>query len=311
MREIRQALRRLLNTPGFTIAAILTLTIAIGATASVFSVVDGVLLKAFPYRDLDRVLTIGQTSPQIRHLGLDAVVSASDYLEWAAQNRSFISLAASTDREFTVTRTHEAERVTGLVVTPSYFPVLGITPALGRSLAQDSAGPAEVMISYGYWQERFGGAHSVLGQSIVLNDSLYTIVGVMPAGAAGPDELWMRLGFRGADQINRHWFYLSVYGRLGPSATPQGAQAEMETIQERLAQAYPDAEKDRSVVTHPLLDELVGKVRPALVMLLAAAACVLLIGVANLANLFMVRCLAREGGDWLCARRLAQHSHAW
>ena len=294
MRELQHAVRRLRESPMFAIAAILTMTIAIGATASVFGLVDGVLLRSFPYRELDRVLTVGKDRPQSLHLGVgDAVVSAPNYLDWRTQNRAFASLAAAKGKTFTVTGTHEAELVEGLVVTPTYFPVLGITPVLGRPFDPDSAGPAEVMISYGYWQRQFGGTPSVLGQSLVLNDSLYTIVGVMPAGVPGDVQMWTRLSFTGADQINRGWRNLNIYGRLKPGVTQAGAQADVETIQARLAQTYP-VEKGWSVQTRPLLDELVGEVRPALVMLLAAAACVLLIGAANLANLFLVRCLARE-----------------
>ena len=293
MRELQHAVRRLRESPMFTIAAILTMAIAIGATASVFGLVDGVLLKAFPYRAPDRVLTIGKNRPRTRALGLGGVASAANYLDWRAQSRAFTSLAAAKDAAFTVTGTHEAERVSGLVVTPNYFPALGITPVLGRPFAPDSAGPAEVVISYGYWQGRFGGTPSVLGQSLVLNDSLYTIVGVMPAGVPGDVELWTRLSFTGADEINRGWSWLRVYGRLKPGVTRGGAQADLETIQHRVALTYP-VEKSWSVETRPFLDELVGEVRPALVMLLAAAACVLLIGATNLANLFLVRCLARE-----------------
>jgi len=158
MRELQHAVRRLRKSPTFAIAAILTMTIAIGATASVFRLVDGVLLRSFPYRELDRVLTIGKDRPQFLHVGHgDAVASAPNYLDWRMQSRTFTSLAAARDRAFTVTGTHKAERVEGLAVTPNYFPVLGITPVLGRPVASDSAGPAEVVISYGYWQRRFGG----------------------------------------------------------------------------------------------------------------------------------------------------------
>jgi putative ABC transport system permease protein len=293
--EIGRAVRRLRQSLLFTTAAMLTLTIAIGATASVFGLVDGVLLKAFPYRDPDRVLTIGETMAQGQRLGFPPVTSPANYLDWRTQVRTFSSLTATRPHQFAATGTQEPERLSGLLVTPSYFAVLGITPVLGRPLAVDSAGPAEVVISYDYWQTRFGGMPTALGQSLALNDSPYTVVGVMPAGLAGDVELWTRLSFTGADQTNRRMRTLWVYGRLKPGATADGAQREMTTIGERLGHAYPDVDKKWSVVTHPLLDQLVGQVRPALVALLVAAGCVLLIGAANLANLFLVRCAAREG----------------
>jgi putative ABC transport system permease protein len=292
VRELQYAVRRLLGSPGFTIAAVLTLAIAIGATASVFSVVDGVLLKAFPYRDPDRVLTIWESN-----VGMNvprAGVSAADYLDLRAQDSAFTALAAASERQFTVTGQHEPERVTGFAVTPNYFPVLGITPVLGRPLSPDSGGPAEVLIGYGFWQRRFGGSRSVIGQTLTVDDHSYTIVGVTPAGLPGPNDLWVRLSFTAADQINRGDKDYVVAGRLKPGVTAGGALRELETIARRLGETYPQTNKGWSVRTVPLLTIWVGEVKPALIMLLSAAGCVLLIGAANLANLFLVRCLARE-----------------
>jgi putative ABC transport system permease protein len=292
IREIQYALRRLRGSPAFTIAATLTLAIAIGATASVFGVVDGVLLKAFPYRDPDRVMTIWEGNPGL-HVP-KFTVSPADYLDFRAQTHAFATVAASENADAVVTGEHESERVWRLIVTPSYFPTLGITPALGRTLASDSGGDAEVVVGYGYWQRRFGGAPTALGQTLTLDDKPYTVVGVMPAGLPGDAELWTRLSLDGAEQIDRESHYLSVYGRLKPGMTPEAGRQDLETIAQRLAQTFPKSNTNWSVVTVPLLDQLVGAVRPALVTLLAAAGCVLLIGAANLANLFLVRCLARE-----------------
>jgi putative ABC transport system permease protein len=292
MRELHYALRRLRGSPGFTIAATLTMAIAIGATASVFGVVDGVLLKAFPYRDPDRVSTIWEGNAEL-HVP-KFTVSPADFLDFRAQNRAYTALAASVNSDAIVTGSHESEHLTALAVTPSYFPVLGITPVLGRPLSPDSGETPQVVIGYGYWQRRFGGAPSVIGQPITLDDQPYTIVGVMPAGLPGTAELWMRLNIQGAELVNRETHYLHVYGRLKPGVTPEGGQRELETIARRLAQTFPKTNENWSVLTTPLLDQLVGEVRPALVMLLSAAACVLLIGAANLANLFLVRYLARQ-----------------
>ncbi|HTA75142.1 MAG TPA: ABC transporter permease [Gemmatimonadaceae bacterium] len=289
--SLRHVLRRLRGSPAFTIAATLTLAIAIGATASVFSVVDGVLLKPFPYRDADRVLTIWESNPTV---GLPQFpLAAQNYLDYRDQNTAFSTLAAWMGASFTVTGSQQPERVTGARVTPSYFPTLGVSPVLGRFLAPDSSGPDEVVIGYGYWQRRFGGAPSALGHTLVLDDHPYTIVGVMPPGLPGDIELWERLSLRG-DQINRGSHYLGVYGRLKRGVTPEAGRRELEVIAARLAKAYPGTNQGWFALTIPLQEQLLGKVRPALVALLAAAACVLLIGAANLANLFLVRYLARE-----------------
>ena len=302
MREIRYAFRRLRSSPMFTIAATLTLAIAIGATASVFDVVDGVLLKSFPYRDPDRVLAIWQSNAE-RHQ-LQVGMAPANYFDFQAQNKAFTALAAlGNEFPFMVTRAHDAESVSGVAVTPSYFAVLGITPVLGRPLAADSNGPPEVMISYGYWQRRFGGAPSVIGQTLILDNPSdpsptprhrYTIVGVMPPGLPGAADLWTRTIFDPDNANMRDVHYLLIYGRLRPGISAERGQSDLETIAGRLAVAYPQANGHWSVRTVSLVDQLLGPVRPALVMLLSAAACVLLIGAANLANLFLVRCLARQ-----------------
>lgn len=301
--DVRLALRRLRGSPMFTIAATLTLAIAIGATASVFGVVDAVLLKAFPYRATDRILTIWESNRD-QHQS-QVTVATGNYLDWAAQNRSFTGLAATCcdGLWFTVTRPQEAEHVNALAVTANYFSVLGITPILGRPLAPDTSGPSEVVLSYGYWQRRYGGQPSALGQHLTLDNAndarptprhTYTIVGVMPPGLPGNTEMWTLIFFEPRELTMHDIRYLDVYGRLRPGITAAGAQRELETIAQRLAVAYPKTNEHWSVSTTSLLDQLVGPVRPALLLLLAAAGCVLLVGTANLANLFLVRCLARE-----------------
>jgi putative ABC transport system permease protein len=161
-------------------------------------------------------------------------------------------------------------------------------------LAPDSGGPPEVDLGYGYWQRRFGGSPAVLGQRLTLNDTVYTIVGVMPKGIPDKVDLWTRLSFTAQQAAKRDSHFLSVIGRLLPGVSPEAGAVDLRTIAQRLAVAYPAADENWTIVTVPLIDQVVGKVRPALVMLLSAAACVLLIGAANLANLFLVRSLARQ-----------------
>ena len=255
MQEIVYALRRLHSSPIFTIAATLTLAIAIGATALVFNLVDGVRLKAFPDRNPDHLLLING-SPE-RQLPVFPVAPAN-YLDWRAQSRVFTGLAAASLQQFTVTGKQEPQRVNGLTVTPNYFSVIGVTPVLGRTLAPDSGGPAEVVIGYGYWQRRFGGAPSAVGQSLTLNDSLYTIVGVMPAGLLEPGA-WTRLSFQGSQVTDRGSRYLGVFGRLKPGVTPEGARQAMKVIARRLAVAYPKTNENWTVRTILLVDQLTEK----------------------------------------------------
>ncbi len=302
--EFRFALRRLRGSPAFTIAATLTLAVAIGATASVFSVVDGVLLKAFPYRDPDRVRVLWESNAT-EHTPRAGVATAN-FFDWQARSHAFSSIAVAccgTALRLTVAGDQEADRVVGLAVTPNYFTTLGIAPILGRTLAPDTSGPAEVMIGYGYWQRRFGGSPSALGQTLTIdnpNDArptrqhVYTVVGVMPRGLPGPVEMWTRIFFEPIEATDRVDHYLDTYARLAPGVTAAGGETELKTIADQLAAAYPKSNAHWSVTSGSLVDNLVGPVRPMLVMLLAAAGCVLLVGAANLANLFLVRCLARE-----------------
>ncbi|MGH2882182.1 MAG: ABC transporter permease, partial [Solirubrobacteraceae bacterium] len=292
LREWQYAVRRLRGSPMFTIAASVTLAIAIGATASVFGLVDGVLLKAFPFRDPGRVLTLWSSNPG-EHLP-QWTVDPPDYLDWRSQNRSFTELAALESKPFTITGRNGADRVGGAAATPNFFSVLGITPRLGRVLAVDSGGPAEVALSYGYWEQHYGGSRSVLGQTLILDDHPYTIVGVMPPGIPYPVDVWTRLSFSAQQELHQGDHEAMVFGRLKSGVTRDQAQRDMALIAQRLAQKYPETDKGWSVVTVPVLDQMVGGVRPALLILLVAAACVLVIGAANLANLFLVRCLARE-----------------
>ena len=189
--DLRIALSRLRLTPAFTIAATLTLSIAIGATASVFSVVDGVVLRAFPLREPDRLVTILESN-EFHHLPRFAV-SPMNFVDWQAQNHSFTALAASKSGHVTVTGTGDPERASTLAVTGAFFEVLGTAPILGRALAADSGGSPEAVISHEYWKRRFGGATSVIGQTMILDNVAHTIVGVLPAGAPGSFDLWTQL----------------------------------------------------------------------------------------------------------------------
>ncbi len=291
-RSVAFAVRRLRNSPLFTIGATLTLAIAIGATASVFGVVNGVLLKALPYREPQRVLTIWESHPDPEQRQMR--FSPLDFIDYRSQSHSFAAVGAGGFAEGTVTGTGDPERVAVAAVTPNYFSVLGLAPVAGRTLSVDSTGPDEVVIGYGYWQRHFGGARSAMGRTLTVQGVPFVIVGVLPPGLPGPTQLWFRLSLQSDDLIHRDWHSLYVFGRLAPGITAEAAQHETETIARRLAHTYPATNEDWSMFAVPLVDELVGQVRPALIMVLAAAGCVLLIGATNLANLFLVRLLGRQ-----------------
>ena len=270
MREIAYAIRRLRGSPMFTIAATLTLAIAIGATASVFGVVDGVLLKAFPFRDPGCVLTLWETNPAVHQPR--ATVAPANYFEWEAQNHSFSAITATCcdGLWMTVTRPQDAERVNGLAVTANYFQVLGITPIVGRPLALDTSGPHEVILSYGYWQRRYGGSRSALGQRLTLDNAndarplprhSYTIVGVMPPGLPGRVDMWTLIFFEPGEEILRDVRYLDVIGRLKPGVTPAGAQRELENHLQRLAVAYPKTNENLDSPDDPARGPTDGRVQ--------------------------------------------------
>ncbi|HEY2855444.1 MAG TPA: ABC transporter permease, partial [Gemmatimonadaceae bacterium] len=292
MRELEYAVRRLRNSPTFTAAVLLVLAILIGATASVFALVDGVVFKPFDVNDPSRLLVVWESS-SARHMPQFAV-AAANYLDWEKQNTTFTDLAAVAYEHYTLrTREGSPERVIGAAVTPNYFRMLGLRPIVGRIPSSDSDA-TEILISDGYWRRSFGGSPAVIGQVVDLDDNPKTIVGVVPPGASLIYDVYNTLQFTPAERADRDRHYLAVIGRVRAGVTPTAAQQNLATIAARLSTAFPTTNRDWSVQVVPLLDQIVGKVRPALVLLLVAGLCVLLVGAANLTNLFLVRGDARS-----------------
>jgi putative ABC transport system permease protein len=302
--DVRYGLRILLKQPTFTLVAVLTLALGIGANTAIFSVVNGVLLHPLPYGEPDRLVvvwgTVGDNS--------SAPSSAADFLDWRRQNRVFDGLAALFPAALTLTGADEPERLRGLQVTPNFFEVLGVEPSLGSGFTLDteSVGEAAVLLSHEFWQRRFGGRPSVINETLALDGKIYSIAGVMPAGfqfATEEADVWVRpprdmpvppidlpdeldvLTFRGL-----HW--LHVIGRLSPGATVEEAQAAMDVISRRLAGEYED-DAGRGARVVRLQDQVVGDVRPALLVLLGAVGFVLLIACGNVANLLLARATGR------------------
>ena len=288
LRDTRYAIRQLIRTPGFTIVAVLTLALGIGATSAIFSVVNGVLLRPLPYPNPDSLVRVHEV---LQKFGRFSVAPAT-FLDWRQQNSVFEHLAAVNTTGATLVGSNGAERIAGGLVSWDLFDLLQVTPALGRTFRADEDAPgkdAVIVLSHGMWQRRFGGDPTILGRSITLSGVPATVIGVMPAGFAfmSDVEYWRPLAL--APNPSRGGHFLAVVGRMKPGITVAQAGAEMKTISERLAVQYPEFSANESAEVIGLHENAVAGVRPALLTLLAAVAVVILIACANVANLLLVR----------------------
>ncbi len=308
LQDIRHGLRMLLKRPGFTFAAVVCLAIGIGANTTIFSVVNAVLLRSLPYQDADRLVVIWETNSQqigaFMNLRNRNLVSPANYQDWNEQNQSFEGMAGARFLSFNLVGGERPERIPGAIVTANLFSVLGMTPFLGRSFLPEDTQPGRgrvVILSQGLWQRRFGSDPNIIGQSLVLNTESFSIIGVMPAGFQYPEgaELWAlaRQGAPdppGATTISRANHYMLVVARLKPGIPLRQAQSEMDTIAARLRQQYPDTNNGMGARVVSMRDELVGDIRPTLMILLGVVAFVLLIACANVANLLLARAISRQ-----------------
>ena len=293
--DVRYAVRQLLKNPGFTAVAALTLALGVGATTAIFSVVNGVLLRPLPYADPDALVRVHEVLPQYGRFS----VAPATFLDWRAQNQVFERTAAYGSSSATFADTDTPERITGAVVSWDMFELLGVAPAEGGGFTADQdlpGAPGVMVIAHGLWVDRFAADPGVIGRSIPVNGQPVTIVGVMPEGFYFPTravEFWRPLPIDPAS-ASRGGHFLGVVARLRPDAGLDQAQVEMQGISERLAREYPESSAGESAEVVPLLDQVVGTVRPALLTLLAAVGVVVLIACANVANLLLVRASARE-----------------
>ncbi len=304
--DIRYCSRILRKSPGFTATAILTLALGIGATTSIFSVVDAVTLKPLPFPTASRLVRILSVIAATGHGG---IASYPDFVDWRAEAQDFDGMAVFHTDDFTLIGPQGPQRLEGAVVSAQLFSVLGITPSLGRSFlpAEDQPGATNgtdpIILSYRLWESQFGSDSSALGRTIELGDHLFTIVGVMPQAfqfpiQAEPVQLWTTIavdarGGSNAVTANRGAHYLDVIALLKPGVPLRRAQAEMVIITERLNRQHPEV-KARTVQIVPELQGLAGPLRAPLFLLLAAVGCVLLIVCANVANLLLARAAGRH-----------------
>ena len=299
------AIRMMRNNPGFTAIAILTLALGIGANTSIFSVVHAVLLRSLPYPQSNQLIFIRQ---QEKKLGIeDLSFSVKEIEDYRAQNRTLSGLVEYHGMSFTLFGHGDPERVRTGVVSANYFDLFGVKPLLGRTFLPDDdkiGAPPVLMLSYEYWKNIFGSDPEIVGKTFELNDKVHTVVGVLPPVPQYPDEndVYMPTSacpFRSSKMHleNRDMRMMEVFGRLKPGVTVAQANADVSTIAARLKAAYPKSYPDNvgfAASTSPLQEELTSKARPTLLLLLSAAAFVLLIACANVANLTLSRMAKRE-----------------
>jgi predicted permease len=294
--DLRYGARMLLKNPGFSAVVVLTLSLGIGANAALFSVVNGVLLNPLPYPQPEQLVALNQRAPN----GATGSIPYLNFRDWQKENQTFVALAVSRSSSFALVGAGEAERAAGRRCTANLFSVLGVKPVLGRDFApgedEPGVGPV-VIISAELWQRRFGAAPDVPGKSLTVDDRNYTIVGVLPASFTlyrGADVYipmgqWDNSGL----QNRSAGLALQGIGRLKPGVTLAQAQADLDGMMRRLAEAYPEANRGMGAAVVPLKERLVGDVGPSLWLLLGAVGFVLLIACVNVSNLLLARATGR------------------
>jgi putative ABC transport system permease protein len=293
-------MRGLVKRPAFTIIALLTLALGIGANTAIFSVVNAVLLRPLPFRDPEQVVMVWEDA-SFAGFPLNTPAPAN-YVDWKNQNQSFADMAASAEQSFNLTGDGDPERVTAYAVTHNFFPLFGVQPLIGRGFLPEEDRPGSnkvVVLSYSLWQSRYGGDAHVLNRDIQLNGEKHTVVGVMPASFQFLDSevrMWVPLALDQEDMANRGGHYLNVAARLKPGVVVTQAQADMNAIMRRIATDHPDDTFDGKLgaVVLPMRDQVVGAARGSLVVLVVAVAFVLLIACANVAGLLLARAVGRR-----------------
>jgi len=308
--DLRFGIRQMAKAPGFAIAIILTIALGIGATTSIFSLVNAVLLRPLPFSDPDRLVAAGPVDDRRPDEASSVgVMSYPDFFDWRAKNHSFSSFAESRDSTFTLTGAGEPRHLDGMVVSADFFKALGVEPMLGRGTVMDDEKPEThvVVLSHQLWSSVFGSDPAIVGRAITLDDKSYDVIGVMPSGFEFPiqtpaPQLWTSLGDDAYDPTGgqpitaqRGLHMLSVVGRLRPDVSRQQATADLSVIARNLAAQYPDDNSHRvSAKVIPQIEALVGDTRPALRMLFAAVVLMLLVACANVAGLLLARASRRR-----------------
>ena len=302
VKDVVYGFRMLRKNPGLTIAAILTLSIGIGANTVIFSVVNAILLRPLTYENPERLVMIWEKIPKFNvHEGR---VSYPDFLDWKRQSQSTQNIAIFSSWGFALTGVGEPEHLRGAVVSADFFPLLKMKPELGRTFLseEDQPGAATtIVLSYNLWQQRFGGNPNIIGQTVTLNDKGYAVIGVMPSDfeflPLKNAAVWAPIGVvAGKDLIENRGYRVNnqVIARLKDGVTPQQAQAEMVSIARRLEEQYPETNAGVSASVIGLHEQIVGNIRTVLLIIFAAVTSVLLIACVNIANLLLARSAVRK-----------------
>src|SRR3989441_2804491 len=296
MNDLKFALRQLRKNPGFTAVAVLTLALGIGANTAIFSAVDAVLIRPLPYADAGRLVMIWD---QMSRTGSPKFFSTPpEWHEWRRSNTVFTDIAATDPGQVTLSGDGDPEELPGRRVTGNFWNVLGAQPLLGRVFTEeeDTRGVRVAVISYGLWQRRFGGSRDVLGRKIILNDTPYEVIAVMPREfyfmPTRDIDVWMPTAWS-AEHLTQWWWHdVHCVARLKPGVTLQQARESMAALSLRVS--APHVQPPRGAVVTPLREELAGKTQTSLIVLMGASAAILLIACVNLANLLLSRGAGRR-----------------
>jgi putative ABC transport system permease protein len=297
LQDVRYGLRMLAKNPGFTIVAVLTLALGIGANTAIFSLVNAVLLRPLPFPDSRQlVVALGRTNQIAR-----TAISYPDFEDWRKQSRSFAELSLWEAQSVNLTGRERPERVRGSFVSANFFPMLGVVPAIGRGFLPDEDQPGSdrvALVNYSLWKNRFGGDPEFIGKHLTLNGAVFTVVGILPADFEFPldtdrIEIWLPITTYPNFSRDRKDTNLAALGRMNPGVTLAQAQAEMTAIARNLAKEYPETDGQRDAVVISLQEAINEDLRPVILVLFAAVGFVLLIACANVVNLMLARTAAR------------------
>ncbi|MDP9337844.1 MAG: ABC transporter permease [Acidobacteriota bacterium] len=298
--DLKHGLRVLLKNPGFTAAAIIVLALGIGANTAIFSVVNAVLLRPLPFGDPERLVQVWHIPPPKSFPGMTQFsVSAANFIDWREQNHVFDKMTIYSFSSLNLTGREQPEALQGAAVSYDFFSTLQAQPIIGRAFIADEDQPGKnhvVILSYGLWRSRFAADPNIAGRQVNFDGQPYTVAGVMSETFALPGwaQYWTPMGWTNTERAVRGEHHYMVIARLKPGITLPQAKAEMNTISTRLEQQYPEDDKGWGATIIPLREQLVGEVRPALLILLGAVAFVLLIACANVANLVLAKTFGRR-----------------
>ena len=297
LQDLRYALRQLRKSPGFTAVAVITLALGIGANTTMFSTVNAMLLRPFPFPHLDRIVSVWESVPKQNDYRMDA--APANFRDWSEQNQGFEQLAAVQGWDANLTGGSVAQHVEGFRVTSGFFPLLGMPMQLGRSIGSadfQPGAPQVVVVKYGFWQQHLGSDPGIVGKQLLLNGEKFTVAGVTSPEFDFPPgtQVWTPLNLNDAQKADREDHSLIVFGRLGEGVSIARAEANLQNIAARLAQQYPNTNGSHEVSLRNMVDDLSGGSKQFVLVLMGAAAFVLLLCCANVANLQLARAFARQ-----------------